>query len=672
MSTHKRIDIICIAVTVLALLITALFMNGEALGIEAVVDDDAERNSGNQYFTENDKDGDWSTDGACVITLTGDGAEISGSGAYYNDGSVTIKNAGKYVLSGELTDGSIIVNTHNTSKVWILLDGVTIDCEDDACLIVDQADKVFVTLEEGSENSMTSSSTYSSEALSDNTGGVIFSHDDLTINGSGSLTITGSYKHGIDANDSLVITGGTISITCPEDGLHANDQLCIMDADITIAAGDDGIHTDTSFYMASGSVTITECYEGIEAVTIDVDGGDITLYPTDDGMNANGGSSDMFGGFGGMQGTGTAPEAGKNTTSEDTNTSAADDNASTADNNAAADDNAATADYNAAAADDNAADGGMEDETYIRINGGTVTIINENGRDADGLDSNGSIYIGGGTILISLSGSGGNCALDYGTESGGELVVTGGTLVACGDSSMAEAFSDTCTQCAVLYNLDETAAAGTAFTVTDASGAVLLSYAPAASYSSVAFSCPEMTVGDTYTVSTGEATTECTLESTATTLGSSSGMMGGMNGMNGMGGMDHGEMHSEEDFSENSAFESSDNTSESSEDNRENWRGRGPGRGNRPQDGNFEEGAEMPGPPADREADEEEISFTGDETTAMKHDQSQMPGQEASEDTAVAAKTDVRDLSADTWILLGASLAVLIAGIAAAVRFRRN
>ena len=288
MSTHKAIDKICVAVTVLALIIMIVFMHGSALGIEVVTDEDAERNEGNTWFTANDQDGSWSTDGACVITLKGTGAEISGDGAYFSDGSITIKNAGKYVISGSLDDGSIIVDSYQSSKIWIMLDNVSINCEDNACVIVNQADKVFLTLADGSVNTMTSGSEYSSQALADNTGGVIFTHDDLTINGSGSLSIVSSYKHGIDANDSLVVTGGTIDITCPQDAIHANDEVSIMDASLTISSGDDAIHSDSSFYMASGTVLINECYEGIEALSIEVDGGDITIYSSDDGMNANG------------------------------------------------------------------------------------------------------------------------------------------------------------------------------------------------------------------------------------------------------------------------------------------------------------------------------------------------------------------------------------------------
>ena len=156
MSTHKSFDLVCVAVLILTLAITVLFLNGSSLGIETIIDEDAEQNSGSVYFTGNDRKGDWNTDDATRITLTGDGATISGGGAYAYQGDVVIASAGRYVLSGTLTDGSVIVDTDRTAKVWILLDGVDIRCSDDACLRVDQADKVFLTLAAGSENSMAS------------------------------------------------------------------------------------------------------------------------------------------------------------------------------------------------------------------------------------------------------------------------------------------------------------------------------------------------------------------------------------------------------------------------------------------------------------------------------------------------------------------------------------
>ena len=211
MSADKKLDRACIIITLIAVLITVLFMNGEKLGIQKIIDEDAELYSDRTWFTANDQNGEWDTAIATVITLNGDRASISGSGAYFYNNTVVISNTGFYVISGTLDDGRIDIDAHQNSKVWIMLDGVDITSSDDACIRVDEADKVFLTLAAGSENFLTSGAVFSDSAVADGTGGTIFAHDDLTINGSGSLTIVSGYKHGIDANDDLVITGGTIN-----------------------------------------------------------------------------------------------------------------------------------------------------------------------------------------------------------------------------------------------------------------------------------------------------------------------------------------------------------------------------------------------------------------------------------------------------------------------------
>lgn len=503
MATDKNINKICMVVLVFTLFLTIAFMNGEKLGITPVADQDAENYTANAYFTDNDQDGNWADNAYTThITLNGTDGTISGNGAYFQDGNLVIANGGWYEITGTLDNGSIIVKADNSSKVWIRLNGVSVTCADDACLRIDQAEKVFLTLAEGTDNTFTSGETYSEEALADNTGGVIYAHDDLTINGTGNLTITAGYKHGIDANDSLVITGGNITITAPQDGIHVNDGFSFTSANLTIDAGDDGIHSDTFIYTEGGTILVNSCYEGLEAKTIDITGGDITIYPTDDGINANGGTT-TNGGMGGGPGGGGAPPDGDNG-SQGGQSDNGEENDTTKTNETT-----------------------EEEETYIRISGGTVTIINTTGNDADGLDSNGSIYIDGGTVLVSLSGGNTNNAIDYGSENNGKAIVTGGTVLSFGGSSMAEEFSADSTQVAVLYNLDNTVEAGTTFRVLDQDGTEILAYTPTTTYSSIAFSSPQLVVGKTYTVEYGDTTAELTIESTAQAVGTTGGMGGG-------------------------------------------------------------------------------------------------------------------------------------------------
>ena len=136
-----------------AVVITVLFMNGSSLGLVSVEDKDSENYTGSDYFTENDLRGDWDMSSySTKITLKKDSAKISGNGAYSYDGNVYITKSGFYELKGELSDGSIIVDAKSNAKVWLRLCGVDINCSDDAAIIVDQADKVFLTLADGSEN----------------------------------------------------------------------------------------------------------------------------------------------------------------------------------------------------------------------------------------------------------------------------------------------------------------------------------------------------------------------------------------------------------------------------------------------------------------------------------------------------------------------------------------
>ena len=630
MSTHKNINRICVVVTVLAVICTILFMNGKRLGLTSVYDEDSEAYEDSTYFTANDQKGDWDESSATFITLDGDECKISGNGAYSYDGGVVISGGGYYVISGSLEDGNIVVDAYESSKVYIKLKGVDIYCSDDACLRIDQADKVFLTLDADSDNSFESGEEYSDEALADGTGGAIFAHDDLTINGDGSLTITANYKHGIDANDDLIITGGYIAVYAPKDGLHVNDSIRIKNADIVveaeddgivtskeggylymesgslditgsddgihatgdviidggeidITAGDDGIHSDTNVTVNDGYINIPQCYEGIEAITIDITGGEIKIYPSDDGLNANGGSGDMFGmggqnDMGGMQGgmggpngdfdpnnmTGDEQTSDKQTSDEQTShkqTGDATQAAFAQDSNTAGttqedstqtdpvqDNNDAnmlsnTASDTSDAASENTSDTSSEDEeTYINISGGKLTIINENGQDADGLDSNGSIYISGGEIYVSLSGNGTNNAIDYGSENSGICEINGGTVIACGGNGMVEEISDTSTQCSIMYNMSEVGDADTEIRLTDASGSEIISYEVPCSYSSIVISTPDIKQNETYTLTMGTTTEEITTEEIAGAYGEAvvSTMGGGMGGM--QGGMQNDNM----------------------------------------------------------------------------------------------------------------------------------
>ena len=518
MAGHKHIDIICVCVTMIAIVITVLFINGKAFGLVPVKDEDAEAYEGTTHFTANDYDGSWDTASATTIMLDGDQVEIDGPGAFAYDGGVYIQNGGHYIVKGTLTDGSILVDAYNSSKIWILLDGVNINRTDDSAIIINQADKVFLTLARDSVNTIKSGASFREEAVSDGRNAALFSRDDLTINGRGSLTVLSEYRHGITSKDDLVITGGKLSITAAQDAIHVNDSYRMTAADLTLEAGDDAIHSDKEIYIADGTLLINDCYEGLEALTIEMDGGDVTIYPRDDGLNANGGG-DTFGKMGGERPGGNpnmrpgeAPPSMEETTAgeappsmEETTAAESEDKRKT--------DQTGTA---AKAEDDQKAD----EETWIKINGGNLLIVNETGQDADGIDSNGDIYINGGTIRVSMTDNGMNNAIDFGSESGGVCKVNGGTIIAAGSSSMVELFDSGSTQPSALYIYSQGADPGTLFTVTDTSGKEILSWEIPCSYSSVAFSSSDMTAGETFHIAIGDQKEEdITLEEMSASYG---------------------------------------------------------------------------------------------------------------------------------------------------------
>ena len=172
-------------------------------------------------------------------------------------------------------------------------------------------------------------------------------------------------------------------------------------------------------------------------------------------------------------------------------------------------------------------DTSADEETYISISGGTITIINEKGNDADGLDTNGDLRISGGTIYVSLIGTGSNSAVDYGSESGGVAEITGGTIIACGASSMAEAFDSSSTQASILYNTSTASEAGTTLSVKDMDGNVLLSWDVPLSFTSALISCPQMQVGESYQVVIGDNAEDITIEEVSASYGDAQNNMFG-------------------------------------------------------------------------------------------------------------------------------------------------
>ena len=229
--------------------------------------------SSTDMFTERDLAGTYEESGAVYVTFSDDGITGETAGVAINGQTVTITAEGTYIFSGTLSEGQIVVDADN-AKVQIVFDNVDITCASSAAVYVKSAEKVFVTLAEGSQNTLRNTDEY--VAIDDNNiDAVIFAKSDLTLNGTGSLTIVSAEGHGIVSKDDLKITGGTYDITAAGHALSGKDSVRIADGTFILTAEKDGIHAENAddeekgyVYIADGDFTITSDGDGMDASNI--------------------------------------------------------------------------------------------------------------------------------------------------------------------------------------------------------------------------------------------------------------------------------------------------------------------------------------------------------------------------------------------------------------------
>lgn len=491
-------------------------------------------------FDEEDTVTSYDSATASYVTLSQNGSTVKGSGVTADGSTVTITQAGTYVLSGTLSDGSIVINTEDKATVRIILNGVDISSSTTAPFIVQSAKKVIVTLADNTVNQFTDSARSTTE--SEDYSAAFYSKADLVLNGSGTFKIeaasdgiqaenildiqngtfditTGNGSAAVDmksgdsgamggmgtmgvpgqngsagtsassastssdtdsvsmkglkASNAIYICGGTITLDTEDDGIHSNDSITIESGNISIRSGDDGVHADSSLTVNGGAITVGYCYEGLEAKDIVINNGDITISAEDDGINASDGSSTtQTGGFG---------MGGQNQSSS-----------------------------NSAA---------------LTINGGNLYVE----ADGDGLDSNGSITVNGGTTIVCGPTSSGDTAVDF----DGECVLNGGTLMAFGSNGMVETPTSASNGSCIVAGFTSQQA-NTAFSITDSNGSTVLSYTPEKAYAAAVCYSSDLKNGQTYTVTAGSASQSVTVNSSVTTSGISS-MGGGAQGGGKMG-----------------------------------------------------------------------------------------------------------------------------------------
>lgn len=281
---------------------------------------------------------------------------------------------------------------------------------------------------------------------------------------------------GLKAEVKIGIGGGTFEIDSLDDAVHSNDSVILAGGKIEISTGDDGIHADSSVQVIDGDINIIKSYEGIEGTSITIDGGKLHMNTTDDGVNVGGGND------GSGMGMGPRPQddfdmgAG----SEENATSGTEVDPEKATKTKAEDDS----------------NNGEETETsMLKINGGYVYVSSE----GDGLDSNGSISMTGGTVIVNGPTTNGNGALDYDQS----FEISGGILIAAGSSGMAMATSEESAQNTMIMTYPETQKAGTLAGLVDSNGNMIVSFAPEKDYQTIVISAPKLEKDASYTLYSG-------------------------------------------------------------------------------------------------------------------------------------------------------------------------
>lgn len=203
------------------------------------------------------------TEGATQIAASGDSIVVTGDGAVAENGKVTIRKAGTYLLSGTLEEGQLLVDAEEGAEITLVFDGFKISNSTDAPLLFESGSSITLVLKDGSENAVTDLRSSAEENKA-----AIYTKSDLTISGNGTLDVTGTAEDAIHSKTNVTVQGGTINLKAGDDAIHADETLTILD----------------------GKVTVLESEEGLEGLVVNIQGGDITVNASDDGLNASDGS----------------------------------------------------------------------------------------------------------------------------------------------------------------------------------------------------------------------------------------------------------------------------------------------------------------------------------------------------------------------------------------------
>ena len=459
------------------------------------------------YFEASDLTATYDESKASKILLQGTTATVSGDGVTVNGSTVEITKAGTYIVEGTASKVQLKVAAGKQDEVQIVFKNATLK-NTEAPVLVDTAKKVILTVADGTKNEVADESTSTVK-------GAIYSDSDLTINGKGSLTVTGAAsnaikskdgirivdatvtttakKHGVAANDFVNVSGATLNLSADEDGIHSDNEddvllgnIYLTNTNITVNAGDDGINASNTMLIDEGAtIDVQKSEEGLEARLIHQVGGTVTVKSSDDGLNAKDWTLESSEGQGPGQQTKTVKAEAANAKNLD-----------------------------------------QAGEVKIVIDGGTLTVDAE----GDGLDANGSIEINGGTVVVNGPTSGANAALDY--DDNGKL--NGGTVLFVDNGEMTMGFGSDSSQAFLMASVQGTA--GTTVEVVDSSGKTVASLKASKAFSTVLISSPEIKEGEKYTIKVGSNSTTATASKQAANIGGRPGQGGPGGGQPGQGG----------------------------------------------------------------------------------------------------------------------------------------
>jgi len=522
-----------------------------------------------KYYKNDDSDdtgkegseesGDYSWDNSKVVSIVFNGTTISEkSDSVTVDGTtVTITGSGTYRLTGSLTDGHLIVNAGSEAFVRLLFGGTSINCSSGAPVVVQKASKVIIILEDATENTLTDGLTYVVDEDNE-PNAALFSKAYLGFSGKGTLYVKANYSDGITSKDGMTISAGTFSVTAKDDGIRGKDYLVVHDGKFTVSSGGDGLKSDNEEAAALGYISIDKGSFKIAA------SGDAVSAKTN--VEIADGTFDLESGGGAGAKEGPAPGGGGGTSGGYSGTVSAKgikgltsvkiaagsftinsaDDALHSDNEVSLNggtftistgDDAIHADksillkadslnilssyegiesgsidfvsgYMSLVTTDDGFNATMgtavenDDGSKLKIEGGNILV---NSSDGDGIDSNGSVQMTGGVVIV----HGPKSQPEVGIDVNGSFNISGGILLATGPNSgnMIEATSSSSQQYAAEIIISSTLAASTLFHIEDAEGKELITYKPFRAVYYVVFSSPELSSGSTYSVFTGGSST---------------------------------------------------------------------------------------------------------------------------------------------------------------------